>query len=604
MRRGGGTGRQGPERRAAARRWIPLGASGAIALAALAAACAGPTRPGTAGPTRTRAGGEEPAPIQAGRAAPAGTYGDVDVIHYEAVVGLPGPGGVSVDGSATLTLRPTREGVRAAVLDLSGLAVLDVRVDGTQVEARHADGRLTVPLPAGAGPADTLTVLVDYAGTPDDGLILGNDVHGRAAAFVDNWPNRARFWLPSVDHPSDKATVTLTMHAQDGWRVVGNGVPLVSGEPGPPAPDGAPRVTWTWSTSVPISTYNMVFGGARFEILPLGLAACGAAPVSPRSDGCVEVSAWLYPEDTAQARTSFRRAAEMADFYTDLVGPYPFEKLAHVQAATRFGGMENASAIFYSERALASGRDIEGTVSHETAHQWFGDSVTEADWPELWLAEGFATYFGYLFFEHADGVADFRRRMEEDRRRVLASRDVVRPVIDRGERDLFALLNDNNYGKGAWVLHMLRGLVGDDAFFRGIRTWYRRSAGSISTTDDLRRALEEVSGQSLDWYFRQWLEEPGYPVLQVAHRWDASAGEIVLTARQLQDAAWPTFRVPLDVELRLDGGSVVRRRIELTEREQTFHLPATGPAREVVLDPDVRVLFEGVPDTPSERATR
>jgi aminopeptidase N len=294
----------------------------------------------------------------------------------------------------------------------------------------------------------------------------------------------------------------------------------------------------------------------------------------------------------------------MVDFYTGLVGPYPFEKLAHVQAATRFGGMENASAIFYSERALASGRDIEGTVAHETAHQWFGDSVTEAEWPELWLAEGFATYFGHLFFAHADGAADLRRRMEEERRQVLASEAVRRPVIDREERDLFALLNDNNYGKGAWILHMLRGLVGDDAFFGGIRAWYSRHAGSVTTTDELRRAVEEASGQPLAWYFRQWLEEPGYPVLQVAHEWDAASGEVVLTVRQLQDEAWPTFRLPLDVELRLEGGAVERRKIELTEREQSFYVPATGPAREVVLDPDVRVLFEGVPGTPSERGIR
>ena len=203
--------------------------------------------------------------------------------------------------------------------------------------------------------------------------------------------------------------------------MISNGRLVEENEPAPPAADGSPRRAWQWGTDVAVSPYNFVFGAAHMAIRRVGLAACGSAPASPRPDGCVEVSAWLFPEDVAQADLSFRRAAEMVDFYTDLIGPYPFEKLAHVQSSTRFGGMENASAIFYTEQGLASGRSMEGTVAHETAHQWFGDSVTEADWPELWLSEGFATYFGHLYFEHAEGVADFRRRMEEDRADVLAS---------------------------------------------------------------------------------------------------------------------------------------------------------------------------------------
>ena len=140
---------------------------------------------------------------------------------------------------------------------------------------------------------------------------------------------------------------------------------------------------------------RFTFGVSLAVAAVVGLAACGSAPASPRQDGCVEVSAWLFAEDAAQASISFRRAADMVDFFSELVGPYPFEKLAHVQSATRFGGMENASAIFYSERRLASGASLEGTVAHETAHQWFGDAVTAEDWTELWLSEGFATYFEF-----------------------------------------------------------------------------------------------------------------------------------------------------------------------------------------------------------------
>ncbi|MHB1194617.1 MAG: M1 family metallopeptidase [Longimicrobiales bacterium] len=532
----------------------------------------------------------EPAPIRAGRASPPGTYGDLDVVHYDAVLGLPAPGGTIVEGVATLRVRPVRAGLPSAVLDFTGLIVLGVTVDGAPVTADHEGGRLAVPLPAGTGPDDTLSVRVEYRGTPDDGLILGPDARGRPAAFVDNWPNRARFWLPSVDHPSDKATASLTVLAPAEWRVVSNGVPTAQGGEAPPAPDGSPRRSWSWSMGVPVSAYNLVFGAARLEVVPLGVAACGVAPASPRADGCVELSAWLYPEDVGQASRSFRRAAEMVDFYSELIGPYPFEKLAHVQASTRFGGMENASAIFYSDEALARGADMEGTVAHETAHQWFGDSVTEADWPELWLSEGFATYFGHLYFERAEGDADFRARLEEDRAQVLASADVQRPVMDREEEDLFALLNANNYPKAGWVLHMLRGIVGDDAFFGGIRSYYARFAGGTATTADFRRAMEEASGAELGWFFGQWLEEPGYPVLTVVHGWDATAGEVAVTVRQVQDAAWPTFRLPLDVELISGEGEPQRERVELTGRDGTFRFKADRPLLGVVLDPDGWVL--------------
>ncbi len=536
----------------------------------------------------------EPDPIPAGQAAPPGSYGELDVIHYEVVIGLPGPGGTVIQGDATLTLRPTRSGVERAVLDFTGLAVVEVEVDGAVVATSFELGRLAVPLPPGTGPADTLTLRVRYQGTPDDGLILRENVHGRPAAFVDNWPNRTRFWLPSVDHPSDKATASFTVLAPASWRVVANGVQVGEPEPAPPAPDGSPRRRWQWRTAVDLSPYNLVFGAAEMEVKPLGLAACGAAPASPRPDGCVEVTAWLFREDTAQASLSFLRAAEMVDVFTELVGPFPFEKLAHVQSATRFGGMENASAIFYSERGLASGRNMEGTVAHETAHQWFGDHATQAEWAELWLSEGFATYFGHLFFEKTQGRDSLRRLMDGDRQEVLGSRDVERPVIDRDETDLFALLNDNTYPKAGWVLHMLRGILGDETFFRGVRRYYREYGGRNTTTRDFRAVMEGESGEELGWFFHQWLEEPGFPRLSVQHAWAADRGEVVVALRQEPRKGWPIFRLPMEVELVGPDGTAVRHRVELTEAEQSFRFSSAAPPERVTLDPGGWVLWEDV----------
>ena len=546
----------------------------------LAFAACGPT---SAPPQSAVHSAPEPPPVEAGAPAAPGEYEiAADVLHYEIELTLGVP---EIEARATLAVRPN--GAAELPLDLVGLGVHSVHVEGSPSAFEYADGKLVVPLDTGTDDSDTVHVAVAYHGTPDDGLIIRPNVHGSPTAFVDNWPNRARFWLPSVDHPSDKATASFTVHAPDGWQVIANGAQVE----GPSSADDG-KTTWHWATRVPHPTYTLVTGAAEFAVESLGRAACGAAPASVEPDGCIDVSYWVYPQDTAFAREVFRRAPEMVDYFTTTIGPYPFEKLANVQSATRFGGMENSSAIFYSEEAIAAGRLGEGTVSHEIAHQWFGDSATEADWNHLWLSEGFATYFGALFFEATDGTDDFRQRMERSRRSYVESDDSGRPIIDpAGPANLFDLLNRNNYAKGGWVLHMLRGLVGDEAFFRSIRAYYARHAYGTALTADLQYAFEEVSGRSLDWFFQQWVHQPGHPVLEP--RWEMSEDgrELVLTIAQTQSPNWPTFRLPLEVEI---AGATTdrprREQVELRQRTQSFRFPVDAPPKAVVLDPDGWVL--------------
>lgn len=527
----------------------------------------------------------EPAPIEAGRASPPARYADdgVDVLHYDVELALPeGPG--RVQARAALLVR-IEAGTPALVLDFTGLVVDAVLVDEAPVDSWTLDaGQLVVPLPAGVAGVER-TVAVTYRGVPDDGLILGATVHGAPSAFVDNWPNRTRFWLPSVDHPSDKATARFTVHAPASWQVIANG--RAAGPPTPtpddvPGPAVGPRRTWTYETEVPHPTYTLVVGGAEMVVDTVGLAACGAAPASPRSDGCVAVTTWLFPESAEGGRGSFRRSVEMVDFFVATVGPFPYEKLAHVQSATRFGGMENSSAIFYSQQAIAAGRDIEGTVSHEIAHQWFGDSVTEVDWSHLWLSEGFATYFGALFFEHVDGPAALRERMASAADAYLASGDSARPVVDERD-DLFGLLNRNSYQKGGWVLHMLRRELGDGPFFDGIRAYYERFRDATASSDDLRRVMEEVSGRDLTRFFDQWLHRPGHPVLAVDT--EATADGLRIGIRQAQGSYAPRFAIPVDVQVSWDGGTV-RRTIRMEGADADLVVEGAPPDATVAVDPD------------------
>src|SRR2546428_11217953 len=182
-------------------------------------------------------------------------------------------------------------------------------------------------------------------------------------------------------------------------------------------------------------------------------AACGLALVGR----CVPQWAYVEPRLADFLPGPFRSAGDIVSYLGSLVGPLPYEKLAHLESSTRFGGMENATAIFYADQPFRKRTMADGVVAHETAHQWFGDAVTETEWSHLWLSEGFATYFAALWTRKSAGDSGFRAEMEEIRRGVLSSRVVAEPpVIDTAQQDLMAVANRNSHQKGGFVLHMLR----------------------------------------------------------------------------------------------------------------------------------------------------
>jgi aminopeptidase N len=258
--------------------------------------------------------------------------------------------------------------------------------------------------------------------------------------------------------------------------------------------------------------------------------------------------------------------------------------------------MENASAIFYAETELQGPNVDEFPVAHEIAHQWWGDSVTPADWDDLWLSEGFATYFDTLFYEHVEGPEALRRRMAEAAERVVklqAKRPG--PVVDPSVTDPQKKLNGLVYQKGAWVLHMLRHRLGDEAFFRGMREHYRRHAGGNATTEDLRQVLEATTGESLETFFRQWLHRSGMPELRVTWEWDETTGEAVVEVEQVQEGE--PYETPLEIAF-LSGGDAQKRTMSLREARDLarFALPAAPSGIEV--DPDTWLLHAATVDGP------
>lgn len=492
----------------------------------------------------------------------------VDALDYRIQIDLKETGS-EITGDTAILFAINEENVKSITLDFADLTVDAVSDNDRTTSFTQAGDRLAVQLAGAYHRGEQCRLRIRYHGAPKDGLFIKANKFGDRAAFADNWPNRAHHWFPAIDHPYDKATAEFFVTAPERYDVIANGalIKTISRQNGT-------RLTH-WREAVAIPTYCMVIGATEFSIINAGT-----------SNG-TELTYYLYPKDRANGVKDFGRALQMLEFYTKLIGPYPFEKLALVESSTRFGGMENSSAIFFDEKAFNGSGKLEPTVAHEIAHQWFGDSITESDWHHLWLSEGFATYFGRLFFERADGRDRFIQMMLEDKAAYLqAYGGNPRPIYDPGVTNLFALLNANNYQKGGWLLHMLRRLMGDAAFFAGIRDYYGAYRDRNALTADFASAMERAAGRKLDWFFNQWFYGAGYPVYDAAWHWDARAKELQLRIAQKQS---PLFQMPLDVAFTVDHMSR-RETVEVKEREQSFTFKCDRKPQRVAIDPDEWLL--------------
>ena len=500
----------------------------------------------------------------------------IDVLHYVFRLRLTDASD-EISGEATITARATTAGVKELHLDLAsaaagkGMTVSSVTAAGRALEHAHESNRIRIPLSSPA-PGTEIAVTVAYRGVPAAGLRMQNNIYGERTVFSENWPDNARQWLPTIDHPYDKATGEFVVTAPAHYQVVSNGL-LVEEVDLP----GAERRTH-WRQSVPISSWLYALGVARFAVRHYDVVRG------------IPQQVWSFPQDRDAARELFdftgRRAFE---YFSDWIGPYSYEKLGHVEAAGVSGGMEQASAIFYGEKGVSGGR---GPVVHEVAHQWWGNSVTEKDWDDVWLSEGFATYFTHLYSEQFSGRDAFVLRLQEDVK-VIAEAQRKTPnqaVIHRNIADMRGVLNRLVYQKGGWVLHMLRGVVGTDAFWKGVREYYRRYRNLNASTDDFRQVMEQASGTELGWFFDQWLKQPGIPALDGSWRYDKDAGEIDIELQQTQDGA--PFRLPMEIAVVAAGKEPAIHRIELTAARDRFRIAAAAEPQSVALDPNTWVLVE------------
>jgi aminopeptidase N len=488
-----------------------------------------------------------------------------------------------------------------------GMTVTAVTSAGQPVQFQHENDRLHIRLPRAFQPGDHYQFTVDYHGIPATGILVGNNKYGDRGFTSNPWPNKARNYLASADHPSMKAPVTTIITAPRHYQVVSNGLLTEQTD----LPNDLRRTAWKEAS--PICTCLMSIGVAPFAVDHFG-----------QYHG-IAFSSWAYPQEREASYKNFNAFTQpVLEFFIDHIGPYSYEKLAQVEANGIGGGMELASSIFYGYGATGPGRQL---IAHEMAHQWFGDSAAEKDWDDVWLSEGFATYFALLYQEFQDGHDAFLDSLKRSKTQAinyaLANPDST--IVHNNLADFSKVIANNAqiYQGGAQVLHNIRGVLGTETFWAGIRLYFSRFQNSNANSDDFRRAMEDAchiagdrcpaAGKDLTWMFRELLNRGG--VLQVRGTWhyDSAAKQLQLTLDQTQNSG--LYRMPIEVvyttmDTPQAGGRGGRagaappqpqpvqhtQVVDLAQQHQVFTIQVDSEPSNIALDPNAWAMMRATFD--------
>lgn len=398
--------------------------------------------------------------------------------------------------------------------------------------------------------------------------------------WTQNEPEYAQYWFPCLDSPSDRLTSETLVTVPDGYQVLSNGV--LDGKQ--KHEDGT--VTWHWRQKKTHVAYLISVVAGDFEVLE-------------QKWGDIPVTSYVPRGRLGDAARSFEKTPEMMRLFSEKIGyRYPWPKYAQICVDEyMWGGMEHTSATTLNDGTLHDERahlDVssDNLVAHELAHQWWGDLLTCKDWGELWLNESFATYFATLWAEHDRGwdEATWDRHLEAEAYKGEDKR-YRRPIVNYRYNTPGAMFDRHTYPKGGRVLHMLRFELGEDLFWRAINRYCSINQFRTVETADLRIAIEEATGQGLNWFFDQWLYHGGHPEFEVTWRWDDKAHMAVLEVKQKQkvDDVTPLFRTDVEIEIAVRD-EVQLRRVTLTKAEETFHFECDERPTRVCFDPQDWIL--------------
>ncbi len=493
----------------------------------------------------------------------------------------------TIAAKAILSFKPIAKPLSELELDAIDLNVRTVTgsvpVAGHHVSAEKLIVTFEKPVPVG----EDVRLTIDYTAEPKKGLYFRTPEMGyepgEAQLFTQGEATEARYWFPSHDFPNEKFTSEVICRVPAGMVALSNGR-LVSEE----KDEAGGRNAFHWAQEKPHVNYLISLAAGYFE------------KIEDKYRN-VPLAFYTSPSDIDHAANSFRPTKEAMEFFEAEIGvPFPWAK--YYQVAVKdfmFGGMENTSITTLTDRTLFSGesenlRTSEGLVAHELAHQWFGDLVTCKDWSHIWLNEGFATFYANLFEEHVHGREAMLYNLYNASKQLAAAASDTRPIVYRryaDPEDLFRSLSHLVYGKGGWVLHMLRSELGPELYRRCIKTYLERRQFGTAQTSDLVDVIEELSGRSFDKFFDQWVFHGGIPELDAAYSWDAKTklARITLTQNQKTSEEVLLFRLPLTVRFKTKT-STTDRDIVLEDKSKDFYFPLAEEPLIVRLDPHLAVL--------------
>ncbi len=512
----------------------------------------------------------------------------IDIKHYSFALTL-SDNSDEIIGSSNITISFKQAGVQNFRLDLinqsierkgKGMMVDGVFMDKNPVSYSHQNDALIINLPSPSLINQTLIFTINYHGIPSDGLRIGATKLGDRSFFNENWPNRGRHWLPLIDHPYDKATSEFIVKAPSHYKVISNGLLLEESDLG-----NNTKLTH-WKQSVPVSSWLFVLGVADFAVKYVD-------EFKGKS-----IQTWVYSKNREAGFYDFDEPTKkVLEFYSSYVGPYAYEKLANIQTPSVNGGMETSSAIFYGEDLVNGKRDerIRNIVIHEIAHQWFGNAVTETTWDDAWLSEGFATFFTLLFIENEYGKEEYKKGIIKAKKTVfdLSLKIPDFSIVGNRTAEKEAVTNGLTYQKGAWILHMLRDLLGEKSFQKGISNYYGKYYNSNTTTDEFRIEMEKASGKDLKVFFKQWLYQPINPAINAVWKYDAAVKKIKLQLTQSQSGDF-LFNTPVEIGYYKTGSTTPTfLKMNLSRRQEVFTFSVASVPEKVELDPRNVLLNNG-----------
>jgi aminopeptidase N len=495
-------------------------------------------------------------------------------------------------GETRITLLPLKNGFNSCVLDAETFRVTAVSDDEGALRFDQQPGKLTVRLrrPHRRHEKATFTVAYEARNVQVDptryGMMEGYDLGLSFKAETPDhpplintlsFPEGARHWFPSNDHPADKAASEIIATVRDGYQAIANGK-LVSVS----KTDAGTR--FHWLQEKPHSTYLFVLvAGPYVQVAD--------------TNGALPVNFWVYPEDAKDAVRSFGRTREIIAFFEREYGfPFPWDKYDQITIPRFGGGAESTSATVIGDGQIhdeKADKDFptHWLVAHEAAHQWWGDLVTMRDWSETWINESFATYGEYLYSKHSLGEDEGALNLMEKRSAYLDETRTkhIRPIVWHDWQTPNQNFDRHTYQKGAAVLHMLRWILGDDAFRKAVTRLLEKRAYSTADGRDFLAVIRETSGQALDSFFNQWVYRAGHPVFDVSWEWIESRK---IARLRVEQRSSPLFETPVDLGIVTGAGKKVHRLHIAARRQQFLEVSCDSKPLLVRFDPGDHLLME------------